>query len=78
MMNKHRQERYPHLNLTWNLAQMDRIMDLAHRGVSADDIAFQMDATRAEIVALAQRNGFFVRRLRGAPQLPSVSIQRGE
>jgi hypothetical protein len=72
------QARYPHLNLRWSMAQMDRIQELARKGVAADDIAFEMDTSTVEIIRLADRNGFFVRRARGVPGLTRVTIQRGD
>jgi len=67
------QDKYPHLNLRWNMAQMDRMMLRAREGATADVIAFEFDTTAVEILALAKRNGFFVKPARLAPRLASVT-----
>lgn len=67
--------KYPHLNLRWNMAQMDRIIEMAAKGHDAEEIAFVFDVTGTTIRRLCERNGIFLKRLRPA-ELPRVSIQQ--
>ena len=66
------QRKYPHLNLRWNMAQMDRMQERARGGASVDELAFEFDTTITEINALARRNGFHVKPARGLPRLLDV------
>ena len=73
MSLKDLEHRYPHMNLRWSMADMDRIMARARQGASADVLAFEFDTTTVEIVRLAKRNGFFVKPARMTPRLVPVS-----
>lgn len=64
--------KYPHLNLRWNMAQMEAMQHRARQGATADVLAFEFDTTRTEILKLAKRNGFLVKPARLTPGLVKV------
>jgi hypothetical protein len=64
--------RYPHLNLRWNMAQMDEMQRRARQGATADVLAFEYDTTVVEVLKLAKRNGFLVKPARKTPGLVQV------
>lgn len=55
------QHQYPHLNLRWSLADMDRLQALAAARKTVSQIAFEMDTTEVEVRRLCERNGIWVR-----------------
>lgn len=52
-----------HLNLRWNMADIDRIEALAVARNSAQHIATVMNCTSAAILTVCRRNGFAIGRL---------------
>jgi hypothetical protein len=68
--------KYPHMNLRWTMAQMDRIIEMAAKGHDAEEIAFVFDVTATNIRLLCQRNGIHLKKLRREPAMPKLSIQQ--
>ena len=66
------ERKYPHLNLRWNMAQLDEMQRRARQGATADVLAFEYDTTVVEIMKLSKRNGFFVEPARKTPGLVQV------
>jgi len=66
------ERKYPHMNLRWNMAQVDEMQRRARKGVTADVLAFEYDTTVIEILKLAKRNGFLVKPARRTPGLVQV------
>lgn len=55
------ERRAPHLNFRWTLADMWKIEELARKHRTADQIAFELDATTTEILDVCRRNSILVR-----------------